>query len=70
MEFGYIAVGKNYIAINDMNVLNYRIRLKKEPEGGYTVMVTSLPGCVTYGETIEDLKWIRLMCYMQILDLS
>ena len=32
-----------------MKVLNYRILLRKEPEGGYTVMVPSLPGCVTYG---------------------
>lgn len=28
--------------------------LRKEPEEGYTVIVPSLPGCVTYGETIED----------------
>ena len=33
--------------------LNYRIFLRKEPEGGYTVTVPSFPGCVTYGETIE-----------------
>ena len=37
-----------------MKVLNYSILLRKEPEGGYTVMVPSLPGCVTYGETIEE----------------
>ncbi len=37
-----------------MRVLNYRILLRKEPEGGYTVIVPSLPGCVTYGDTIED----------------
>ncbi len=36
-----------------MKVLNYRIFLRKEPEGGYTVTVPSLPGCVTYGETVE-----------------
>jgi len=36
-----------------MQLLNYRILLRKEPEGGYTVIVPSLPGCVTYGETIE-----------------
>jgi predicted RNase H-like HicB family nuclease len=36
-----------------MRLLNYRILLRKEPEGGYTVIVPSLPGCVTYGETIE-----------------
>jgi predicted RNase H-like HicB family nuclease len=37
-----------------MKVLNYRILLRKEPEGGYTVMVPLLPGCITYGETIEE----------------
>jgi antitoxin HicB len=37
-----------------MPPLSYRILLRKEPEGGYTVTVPSLPGCVTYGETIED----------------
>jgi predicted RNase H-like HicB family nuclease len=34
--------------------LNYRIFLRKEPEGGYTVLVPSLPGCVTYGDTIDE----------------
>lgn len=37
-----------------MSVLSYRVLLRKEPEGGYTVMVPSLPGCVTYGDTIEE----------------
>lgn len=37
-----------------MEFLNYRILLRKEPEGGYTVIVPSLAGCVTYGDTIED----------------
>jgi len=36
-----------------MKVLSYRVLLKKEPEGGYTVIVPSLPGCVTYGDSIE-----------------
>jgi antitoxin HicB len=39
-----------------MKPLSYRILLKKEPEGGYTVTVPSLPGCITYGETIEEAK--------------
>ena len=39
-----------------MRLLNYRILLRKEPEGGYTVMVPSLPGCITYGDTIEQAK--------------
>ena len=27
--------------------------LQPEPEGGYTVTVPSLPGCISYGETFE-----------------
>lgn len=34
--------------------LNYRILLRREPEGGYTVTVPTLPGCVTFGETINE----------------
>ena len=37
-----------------MKVLSYRILLREEPEGGYTVIVPSLPGCVTYGENIKE----------------
>ena len=37
-----------------MKVLSYRVLLRKEPEGGYTVIVPSLPGCVTYGDTIDE----------------
>ncbi len=32
----------------------YRVLLNKEPEGGFTVVVPSLPGCVTYGETMDE----------------
>jgi antitoxin HicB len=34
--------------------LNYRILLTKEPEGGFTVNVPALPGCITYGEDMEQ----------------
>lgn len=37
-----------------MQTLNYRIRLLREEEGGYTVIVPALPGCVTFGETIDE----------------
>lgn len=36
--------------------LNYTVLFQKEPEGGYTVIVPSLAGCVTYGETLEEAK--------------
>jgi antitoxin HicB len=37
-----------------LKLLSYRFMLRKEMEGGYTVIVPSLPGCVTYGNTIEE----------------
>ncbi len=37
-----------------MQRLTYRIVLRGEPEGGYTVTVPSLPGCITYGKDIPE----------------
>jgi len=37
-----------------VKTLNYQVRLLKEEDGGYTVIVPSLPGCVTFGETFEE----------------
>ena len=28
--------------------------LQPEPEGGYTITVPSLPGCISYGKTFEE----------------
>ena len=36
-----------------MSQRTYRILLTQEPEGGYTVNVPALPGCVTYGNNID-----------------
>ena len=33
--------------------LTYKILLHKEPEGVYTASVPALPGCVTFGKTVE-----------------
>jgi len=33
---------------------SYRVLLKPEPEGGFTVNVPSLPGCITYGENLDE----------------
>jgi predicted RNase H-like HicB family nuclease len=35
---------------------NFSIVLQEEPEGGYTVTVPSLPGCVTYGRTVPEAR--------------
>lgn len=32
----------------------YKIRLQKEEEGGFTVSVPTLPGCITYGEDVYE----------------
>jgi predicted RNase H-like HicB family nuclease len=32
----------------------YKIHLHKEDEGGFTVTVPALPGCVTYGENGDE----------------
>jgi antitoxin HicB len=36
-----------------MNTHTYRILLQEEPEGGFTVNVPSLPGCITYGTDLS-----------------
>jgi predicted RNase H-like HicB family nuclease len=36
--------------------LSYRILLNPEPEGGYTVNVPALPGCITYGADLDEAK--------------
>ncbi|OGH08767.1 MAG: antitoxin HicB [Candidatus Levybacteria bacterium RBG_16_35_6] len=36
--------------------LNYSVIFRKEPEGGFTVLVPSLPGCVTYGKDLDEAR--------------
>lgn len=37
-------------------VLRYNVIFRPEPEGGFTVMVPSLPGCITYGKDLKEAK--------------
>lgn len=37
-------------------VLQYNIILRPEPEGGFTVVVPVLPGCITYGNNLKEAK--------------
>ena len=30
--------------------------IEKEPDGGYSAEIAELPGCITEGDTIEELK--------------
>jgi len=35
-------------------ILEYNAMFQKEKEGGYSVWVSSLPGCASQGETFEE----------------
>lgn len=37
-----------------MKALNYRVILESAEEGGFTVTVPSLPGCISEGDTKEE----------------
>ncbi|OGZ71791.1 MAG: antitoxin HicB [Candidatus Staskawiczbacteria bacterium RIFCSPLOWO2_01_FULL_37_25b] len=36
--------------------IRYNIIFRPEPEGGFTVIVPSLPGCVSYGKNLSEAK--------------
>lgn len=49
----------------------YRILLRKESDGNFTAMVPSLPGCITWGETMDDaIQMAReaIEAYVAVLD--
>lgn len=37
-----------------MKTYHYKVLLRSEPEGGVTVLVPALEGCITYGKTLEE----------------
>jgi antitoxin HicB len=48
----------------------YTVLLAPEPEGGFTVTCPSLPGLVTYGETLEEARVMAaeaIECYLESL---
>ena len=48
--------------------LSFRVVYRPEPEGGYTVFVPSLPGCITFGETMDEARAMAadaIKCYLQ-----
>jgi len=48
----------------------YRLILTQEPEGGYTVVVPSLPGCITYGDNVNhaiDMAKEAIEGYLEVL---
>jgi antitoxin HicB len=47
---------REQVSIGSMARYRYNIMLRPEPEGGYTALVPALPGCVTYGRTLEEAR--------------
>ena len=48
----------------------YRIVLKKEPEGTYTASVPALPGCITWGDNVEqalEMAKEAILGYIEVL---
>ncbi len=46
--------------IKYMNNLSYNLIFRPEPEGGFTVTVPALQGCVTYGKNLKQAKSMAL----------
>lgn len=42
--------------IIEEKLLRYHVIFRAEPEGGFTVIVPSLPGCVTCGDNLAEAK--------------
>ncbi len=36
--------------------LQYNVIFRAEPEGGFTALVPSLPGCISYGKDLAEAK--------------
>jgi len=49
-------VGARWYAGSMKQILHYNIILRPEPEGGFTVTVPALPGCVTYGKDLDEAR--------------
>lgn len=50
---------------------SYQVSLSAEPEGGYTVTVPELPGCITYGVNFDHAQTMAkeaIALYVEVRD--
>ncbi len=50
--------------------MRYTIYLHPEPEGGFTVIVPALPGCITWGKTLDEARFLAkdaIQAYLESL---
>ncbi len=52
-----------------MTTYTYRIHLRPEPEGGYTVLVPALPGCITWGKDYKHALAMAKECIEGFLEM-
>ncbi|MBN2380688.1 type II toxin-antitoxin system HicB family antitoxin [candidate division WOR-3 bacterium] len=48
----------------------FKILYRPEPEGGYTAIVPSLPGCISYGETLKEARQMiedAIRCHLKCM---
>ena len=53
-----------------MRMLKYTVIFEPAPEGGYTVIIPALPGCVTEGDTLDEAREMAvdaIKCYCESL---
>jgi len=52
------------------NVYSYTAIFYPAEEGGYTVTVPALPGCISEGDTLEEARWMiqdAIQGYLEVL---
>ena len=53
--------------------MTFNIVYKSEPEGGYTISVPALPGCITWADSVEEGKLLiqeAIEAYLESMDKS
>lgn len=53
-----------------MKVFNFTVLFEPVPEGGYTVTVPALPGCITEGDSLAEARKMAadaIKCYCESL---
>lgn len=56
--------------IDARKILTYTVFFEKAPEGGYVAFVPALPGCMTQGETFEEVsQYVKdaIKAYVEVL---
>jgi predicted RNase H-like HicB family nuclease len=51
---GAINCARNWFSVEGGEEMRIKVLLEASDEGGYTVYVPALPGCISEGETAED----------------